>query len=62
MFVMFDEVMMCATLRLSMVKIGMDKTAIRECFDTTGVQVHIRVYDHPGARSAKAYHRGLMVR
>jgi hypothetical protein len=44
MFVMFDEVMMCATLRLSMVKIGVDKAAIRECFDTTGVQVHIRVY------------------
>jgi hypothetical protein len=43
MFVMFDPVMMCATLRLSMVKIGVDKTAIRECFDTTGVQVPVSV-------------------
>jgi hypothetical protein len=49
MFVMFGLVMMCAMLRLSMVKIGVDKTAIRECFETTGVQVHTRVYDHPGA-------------
>jgi hypothetical protein len=49
MFVMFDPVMMCATLRLSMVKIGVDKPAIRECLNTTGVQVHSRVYDHPGA-------------
>jgi hypothetical protein len=49
MFVMFEPVMMCATLRLSMVKIRVDKTAIRECFDMTGVQVHTRVYDHPGA-------------
>jgi hypothetical protein len=43
MFVMFGPVMMCAMLRPSMVKIGVDKTASRECFKTTGVQVHSRV-------------------
>jgi len=49
MFVMFDTVMMSATLRPSMVKIGVNKAASPEYFDTTGVQVRSRVYDHPGA-------------
>jgi hypothetical protein len=40
MFVMFDQIMMCARLRPSMVKIGVNKAVSRDYLDTTGVQVH----------------------
>jgi hypothetical protein len=46
-FVMFNRVqrvamvMMNAMLRPSLVKIDVNKTISRECFDTTGVQVQV---------------------
>jgi hypothetical protein len=39
MIMMVMMVMMNAMLRPSMVKIAVNKTKSRECFDTTGVQV-----------------------
>ena len=58
---MFDEVMMCAMLRPSMVKFGADKTCAgnvskRPVFRSTVGCTITRAHE------AKAYHRGLMVR